>query len=246
MAGHPLHHFYPESRLGGFTDVDGTLLFYNRVRALLNPTDTVLDIGCGRGSQADDPIPWRRELAILRGRVARVIGLDVDPAAATNPYIDEFRLVRAGAAWPLADSSVDLVLADFVIEHLDQPEPFFAELQRVLRPGGHFCARTSNRWSYIAMGSRLVPDRLHRQVLARLQPLRQAGDIFPTRFRCNSLWALRRALRKRGIAAVVYGYEAEPSYLGFSRLAYALGVLHQKLAPRCMRVTLFAFGQRRK
>ena len=46
-----------------------------------------------------------------------------------------------------------------------------------------------------------------------------------------------------GLRAVVYGYEAEPSYLHFSKLSYGLGVLHQKFAPGFLRPAIFAFGQ---
>jgi SAM-dependent methyltransferase len=240
----PLERHYPESRFGGFTDVDGTVLFYSRVQALLRPSDAVLDIGCGRGSLASDPLPWRRDLATLRGKAARVIGLDVDATAAGNPFVDEFLQVDAGSHWPLADASIDLAVSDFVIEHLEAPDRVFAELGRVLKPGGYFCARTSNRWSYVALAARLLPLRLHRRVLGMAQPQRQSADIFPTRYRCNTARALRRALHRHGIEATVYGYEAEPSYLSFSSAAYALGVLHQRVAPRCLRATLFAFGQR--
>jgi hypothetical protein len=50
-------------------------------------------------------------------------------------------------------------------------------------------------------------------------------------------------MRRHGFDHVVYGYEAEPGYLHFSRLAYALGVLHQKFAPRAISPALFAFGR---
>jgi hypothetical protein len=42
----------------------------------------------------------------------------------------------------------------------------------------------------------------------------------------------------------VYTYEAEPSYLSFSPLAYYLGVLHQRHAPKGVRLALFAFAQK--
>jgi hypothetical protein len=47
-----------------------------------------------------------------------------------------------------------------------------------------------------------------------------------------------------GALTDVDGYEAEPSYLNFSKLAYALGVWHERLAPRFMRLSIFAFGAR--
>jgi hypothetical protein len=50
-------------------------------------------------------------------------------------------------------------------------------------------------------------------------------------------------MHEHGFEHVVYGYEAEPSYLSFSKFAYALGVLHQKLAPGFLRPAIFAFGR---
>ena len=78
----------------------------------------------------------RRELRFLKGRVKRVIGLDIDPAGKTNPAIDEFRQLD-GNEWPIESESVDLVICDSVLEHLEEPAAFFAEAHRVLKPGGH-------------------------------------------------------------------------------------------------------------
>jgi len=35
--------YYPEFRFGGFTDIDGTIIFYSRVNSLLDSSFTVLD-----------------------------------------------------------------------------------------------------------------------------------------------------------------------------------------------------------
>jgi hypothetical protein len=48
--------FYPESRLDGLTAIDGTVAFYKKVNALINPASVVLDLGCGRGAYGDDPV----------------------------------------------------------------------------------------------------------------------------------------------------------------------------------------------
>jgi hypothetical protein len=43
----------------------------------------------------------------------------------------------------------------------------------------------------------------------------------------------------------VYGYQSDPAHFGFSRALYALGVLHQRYAPRRIRTSIFVFAQRR-
>ncbi len=236
--------FYPESKFGGFTQIDGTIAFYSRVQALVNEDSVLLDFGCGRGAYGEDPIPFRRSLRIFKGRVRCVIGLDANPAAADNPYLDEFHLLDQERL-PLPDASVDLCLCDQVLEHLPDPPAFIHEARRVLRPGAVLCIRTPNRWNYIALLSRLISNRRHAAILSRAKPGIKEEDIFPTFYRCNTLPALKKVLEKTGFEHTVFGYEAEPSYLSFSKAAYALGVLHQKLAPGFLKPAIFAFGKRK-
>jgi SAM-dependent methyltransferase len=237
--------FHPESEFGGFTDLDGAITFYARVRELLPSDGVALDIGCGRGTQDDDPVSVRRELRILRGHCATVIGIDVDPVGAENRFIDEFRMIEDGRSWPVQDASVDLALADFVIEHVPDPGSFFDEAARVLKPGGHICIRTINARSYLGVAARVVPPRLHTATLRRAQPDRKSQDVFPTVYRCNTRALLARALDEHGFDAAVYTSEDEPSYLTFSPLAYRLGLMHRRLAPRAFLIGLVAFGRRR-
>src|SRR5205807_9925754 len=131
--------FHPETEFGGFTDLDSSVIFYARVRQLLTAEAVAVDVGCGRGTQSDDPVKVRRELRILRGHCREVIGIDVDPDARNNPFLDEFRLIEPSGRWPLADASADVAVADFVLEHVADPDAFFAEAARVLRPEGVIC-----------------------------------------------------------------------------------------------------------
>ncbi|MBI4433269.1 class I SAM-dependent methyltransferase [Candidatus Uhrbacteria bacterium] len=243
MPAHLPHH-YPESRFGGFTDLDGTLTFFTRVNALLTSTSVVLDVGCGRGEYLEDAVPIRRATRTLRGKCARVIGVDVDPIGKTNQALDEFRLLTLGERWPIDDSSTDLLLCDHILEHVAQPEQFFSECRRVIKPGGYICIRTPNRLNYIALIAQIIPNKYHARVLAKAQEDRHEEDVFPTLYRCNTRGTLRRLLTTHGFTNVVYGYEAEPTYLSFSRICYALGVLHQRLAPNACKAALFAFGQK--
>ncbi len=161
-----------------------------------------------------------------------------------NSFLDEFRLLREDR-WPVEDASIDLCISDSVLEHVREPETFFAECRRVIKPGGYLCLRTPNALNYISIFSRLIPNRLHAAVLGRvLHTQREEQDIFPTLYRCNTARRIRRMLDTYGFDHCVYGYEAEPYHLGFSRLAYLAGVWHQRLAPKFLRSTIFTFARR--
>jgi malonyl-CoA O-methyltransferase len=100
----------------------------------------ILDLGCGTGA-------WLGPLGRRYGG-ARVVGLDLAPpmlrsAAARDAFWR--RLVGRpsaalvcghAAALPLADASIDLVWSNLMLQWLPDLEPAFAEVWRVLRPGG--------------------------------------------------------------------------------------------------------------
>jgi SAM-dependent methyltransferase len=242
----PKLRYYPESRFGGFSDIDQLVVFYTRVHALLEPSFTVLDIGCGRGRHGTQGIAMRRRLAILKDDCAKVIGIDVDPGAQHNPFVDEFHLIGADSTWPLDDASVDLAISDYVLEHVENVDLFFSECRRVIKPGGYLCMRTTNALSYFGLAARLTPNRAHAAIVQRvyIQP-RQEVDVFPTRYRCNTVRAVRRILDRHGFEHCVYGYQSDPAHFGFSRFLYFLGVLHQRYAPRRIRTAIFVFARRR-
>jgi SAM-dependent methyltransferase len=237
--------FYPESRFGGFSDIDGTMIFFLRVNALVKPTDVILDIGCGRGAYADDPVPLKRQLRVFKGRCRQVIGIDMDPAAGANPFVDEFRRFN-GDYFPVEDATVDVGICNAVLEHVENPDLFFFEIARVLKPGGYLFLKTANIWSYVWLASRLIPNRFHVRVLKRVQGDRAEEEVFPTLHRCNSLGKIRAMLSKFNFDHCVYGYEAEPGYLNFSRFFYFLGVLHQRFAPKMFRPAIHVFARKKE
>jgi SAM-dependent methyltransferase len=240
------NRFYPESLFGGYTDIDGTVVFHSRVNSLVRKDDTVIDIGCGRGGHREDPIQLRRELKILKNKCRRVIGIDVDADAGTNPFVDEFQLIPLRTMeFPIASAIADLCVTDYVVEHVQHPAKFFSECHRVLKPGGYLCIRTTNVRSYIGLAATLTPNRLHARVVGWAQRGRQAKDVFPTQYRVNTRGKLSRALDQAGFDACVYTHNPEPSYLSRSALAYRFGVFYQRHAPRAFGAVLLAFARKR-
>lgn len=82
------------------------------------------DLGCGR-------VPLYQCYADL---VDEVICIDWENTAHPNPHVDH--VADLNEALPLPDERVDTVLATDVLEHLSRPDQFWAEVTRVLRPGG--------------------------------------------------------------------------------------------------------------
>jgi len=106
-------------------------------RAGLKPGETVLDLGSGAGFDAF--------LAARRvGESGKVIGVDMTPemvqkarthAERLNVSNVEFRLGKIEKL-PVADSSVDVVISNCVINLSPDKSSLFREIYRALKPGG--------------------------------------------------------------------------------------------------------------
>ena len=228
-----------DEMLASFMPLDGSIEFYSRINALLQPTFTVLDVGAGRGAwYFDDTSSYRRSLRSIKGKVAEYIGADVDEAVLTNQATDRNLIVTNGAI-PLPNASVDLMICDFVLEHVVEIDAFKNEVARVLKPGGFFCARTPHKASYFSVMARLVKNANHIQWLRKVQPRKKEEDTFPTAYRCNTLTAVNKVFR--GWKNYTYIYSAVPGYFfGKKSIFRVMSILH-RLAPPSLTGCLFIF-----
>ena len=153
-----------------------------------------LDLGCGHRLLPEWHADRERDLV---GRAAMVFGLDYDlPSLRSHPSIS-FRSRGDVSALPFADTAFDLVTANMVVEHLQDPERQFREVHRVLRPGGVFLFHTPNAHGYHTALARALPDPLKKLLASALEG-RGAADIFPTFYRANSDADIRRVAAATG------------------------------------------------
>jgi SAM-dependent methyltransferase len=84
----------------------------------------LLDLGCGF-------VPL---YGAYRDRVDEAVCIDWPGTRHQSPHLDHE--VDLNQAIPLPDGTFDTVLATDVLEHIAHPERLFAEMARLLRPGG--------------------------------------------------------------------------------------------------------------
>lgn len=181
----------------------GTRPFFRLCRDQIPAGAKILEIGAGPGNECSE---------MLSG-VGTVAGLDIDPDVKNNRWLSEAH-VFDGKRMPFPDCSFDACVSNFVLEHVSHPEEHFAEVARVLRPGGVYCLRTPNLLHYVSAGARVLPHSMHLMLANRLRKLAaDAHDPYPTWFRANTRRRLRKlclanGLERPGITMI----EPEPSY----------------------------------
>lgn len=243
--GRTLPRLYPEVDAGGFARNDQRVTFYTRINALLRPSMNVLEFGAGRGRHVENDTGYVRTLTTIKGKCINYMGCDVDRAVLLNPLLEHAYVTEPGKPLPFPTHSINMVISFAVFEHLDDPDFYARELERVLVPGGWICAWTPNKWSYFAMSARLVPNSLHARVLRLLRSDRTEADIFPTVYKLNTLADIRRHFPVEQFEHYSYIFSGPPAYDGGRMTLAWLWSLWNKLLPSSMGQYIHIFLRKR-
>jgi len=148
----------------------------------------MLDVACGAGVVA----------MAMMGHVRHVTGVDLTPAvlekaeaSAKEAGATNTRFMLGDAtALPSPDASFDLVTCTSAFHHFDQPERVVAEVARVLRAGGAFCA--------LDITTSEVPVKQERhQEMERLRDPSHTASLTP------AMW--RRLVQRAGLQVTWMG-----------------------------------------
>ncbi len=162
----------------------------------LKPGTRWLDAGTGSRILEQDLDNLENWLVAHSGMT---VGMDVQVSHHLN-----IRTLVAGSIYdlPFADRSFDLVTCNMVMEHLGEPVRAVAEIARVLAPGGALVVNTPNFWNYgvfaNAILTKILPEHW-RLALVHASDSRPPEDIFPVRYRANTLRRLSAVFTSGGL-----------------------------------------------
>lgn len=169
--------------------------FASALATLVQPGSRWLDLGAGSRIHGGWGGIEQRELA---ARASLLVGCELHAEhLRLNPFLTH-RCLANGGALPFAADSFDLVSANMVVEHLEEPARVFTEVARVLAPGGRLAFVTPNRWHPAVWVGAVVVSRKSRRRLAHRVEGRPLEHVFPTFYRCNTSTAVERLARETG------------------------------------------------
>jgi ubiquinone/menaquinone biosynthesis C-methylase UbiE len=153
-----------------------------------------LDLGCGHQLLP----PWRLDQEhSLAAKPHLLIGLDYDYKSLRNHKTIKHLIQGDISSLPFASETFDLITANMVFEHLNDPQKQLSEIFRILKPGGSLVFHTPNSMSYGTFLAKAIPETLKLKMIWFLQH-RKEEDVFPTYYRFNTEKGIRKLAERVG------------------------------------------------
>jgi len=150
-----------------------------------------LDIGCGHNHFGE----WMRsDQQAAIASVGTAFGCDLDFEGLKKHPDLKNKCMASGYGLPYSTGSLDIVSANMVLEHVDDPRRFLTEVHRVLAPGGLFVFHTPNRRGYRTVAARLLTNQLIKVLESR-----EEDDVFPAFYRLNKREDIQREADAAGL-----------------------------------------------
>lgn len=124
-------HSFGENFSATLIDRFGIWLSTRQIRKILKSSDcnSVADVGCGYEANL---------LPVLLSSVEQItlVDISVNPDCGENPNVVVYNGYLPEILSSVRDDSIDLIIMNSVLEHLDEPVSTVRELHRVLSPNG--------------------------------------------------------------------------------------------------------------
>jgi len=168
--------------------------YFETVRSCLRGQAKWLDVGCGHHVFGD----WMvKEQAEVVGTAGLVVGLEYDRSSLRRHQAIVNRVAADIRFPPLKRGSFDLITANMMVEHLENPVEALVEIRYLLKPGGLFVFHTPNLRSGLVWLSSRVPESWKRLLIRWLED-RQEEDVFPAYYKLNTSGRIKELARQAG------------------------------------------------
>ncbi|MBG6131697.1 ubiquinone/menaquinone biosynthesis C-methylase UbiE [Aquimarina sp. EL_43] len=193
-------------------------IFRKEILDAIKPSYIVLDVGAGRG----------RILEMnFKGLCEKIYGIDPDEGIFENPIIDKGYLGLADSMPFFEDNYFDLIFCDNVLEHVENPTPFYNEIYRVLKDKGVFLSKTPNKYHYMPTIARCTPTSFHK--FYNKMRGRAYDDTFPTFYRANTKKAYKKFAKASKLKLTsTKCFSGRPEYLRIFFITYIFGIIYER------------------
>ncbi len=202
------------------------VLFELLTNVAKNPIDTIIEPGSGQQSA----------ILLEAGlQSAFRVGMDIDPVGANNKHLSAFVLGNI-SCMPFKSETADLLVSQWVLEHVERPEEAAYECYRVLKRGGRFITVLPNVANPAFLFAKHTPESVHRKIRGLTIPEEYAENC-PTYYRINTPWRLRRIFEKAGFKTeAICCVDQAYTYLTFSKFLLTLCRFWGKITDaKCLR-----------
>lgn len=118
------------------------------------------------------------------------------------------------------------------LKHIAEPVKVFAEVNRVLKKGGLFIAKTPNKYHYVPIIASLTPNSFHKYFNKKRGM--KNDDTFPTLYKLNTEKDQRKTADKTGFELLeIVHVEGRPEYLRINPVSYIFGIAYERFV-NCM------------
>jgi SAM-dependent methyltransferase len=181
--------------------------YLSLVKKYMKKNSVILDAGCGEGGVFSK--------SELNKKSKRKVLMGIDLGKSKNLYVDK-KYFGSLDKLPFKDNCFDIIVCEWVAEHLEYSESVFTEFSRVLKKGGHLVLFTPNVLNPLVFFSKIISSKLKDAILTRFLHKRE-DDLFPVFLRCNSVRKIRKLAKKTNFNNEFTKTYYNPEYFIFNK-----------------------------
>lgn len=193
--------------------------YWSTLNETLSEPMLVLDAGAGEKSM----------LQLFRERPIVTVGLDLSLDDLKKNSRLTHRVCADAQELPFRQGCFDLIVSQWLLEHLPSPRLLLSETYRVLRNRGHLILVSNSLYCPLMFFNASMPALVREKIKKALLPKEVEEDTFPTYYRANTKALLDHVRREAGYIEESFVYANDLSFFIFNKLLFAIFLLWDRM-----------------